>query len=341
MAMKKSYYTIDGQILGYKDVAGRKDFLTDALGSVTGEVDQTGTNRTFNGRYKPYGGMLWSSGSRGSFGWVGTLGYKSTGLKKSSHYIRARHYSETCGMWTTQDLFWSSMPAYLYVHSRVISMFDPTGYAGVKIYRDYADNVSTWPPTCGMFNVGWIFTTRGATGYIVQEIIRSFEVTMCDGHETGSQDKCKGGKFYEIWKVKDGDVYSYDGFEYFVQKYADDGWRRRGPGSCSQGWDMASGKLTFIPAKTVSLKDRDGDGMLKKLGFTYASQHPCSSTLPSTSNFNKPTNATNWHAAAFLGAKWGCCKKKKDAPPCKRVVKECEKCVVEGPCFDDIYSLKW
>ena len=58
MAMKERYYTVDGQMIGYKDAAGRKDYLTDALGSVTAEVDQAGATKTFDGRYKPYGGDL-------------------------------------------------------------------------------------------------------------------------------------------------------------------------------------------------------------------------------------------------------------------------------------------
>ena len=66
-----NFYTVDDQMIGYKDGGGRKDFLVDTLGSVTVEVDQTGTNRTFDGRYKPYGGALWSTGSVGSSGWIG------------------------------------------------------------------------------------------------------------------------------------------------------------------------------------------------------------------------------------------------------------------------------
>ena len=58
-------YTIDGQMIGYKDAGGRKDFLTDNLGSVTAEIDQTGNTRSFEGRYKPYGETLSSTGARG------------------------------------------------------------------------------------------------------------------------------------------------------------------------------------------------------------------------------------------------------------------------------------
>ena len=127
MAIKEQYYTVDGQMIGYKDAAGRKDFLTDALGSVTAEVDQTGATKTFDGRYKPYGGDLSSTGTRGSYGWVGTWGYRGTGLSASSHYVRARHYSKTSGNWLTEDRFWPSEMAYCYVDGRVTASIDPSG----------------------------------------------------------------------------------------------------------------------------------------------------------------------------------------------------------------------
>ena len=127
MAMKEQYYTVDGQMIGYKTAAGRKDFLTDALGSVTAEVDQTGATKTFDGRYKPYGGDLSSTGTRGSYGWVGTWGYRGTGLSSSSHYVRARHYSKTSGKWPTIDPLWPSEDAYIYVDGMVLRAIDPSG----------------------------------------------------------------------------------------------------------------------------------------------------------------------------------------------------------------------
>ncbi len=131
MAMKERYYTVDGQMIGYKTAAGRKDFLTDALGSVTAEVDQTGATKTFDGRYKPYGGDLSSTGTRGSYGWVGTWGYRGTGLTNSSHYTRRRHVSKTSGMWSTKDPIWPSQSAYDYCQSRPTFYIDPTGLGGV------------------------------------------------------------------------------------------------------------------------------------------------------------------------------------------------------------------
>ena len=130
MALKERYYTIDGQIVGYKKSGARKDFLTDALGSVTAEVDQTGNTKTFDGRYQPYGGILSSAGSKGSFGWVGTWGYRETGLGGSSHYVRARHYSKTGGNWNTADKLWPIERPYLYVDNRQVTQYiDLTGMA--------------------------------------------------------------------------------------------------------------------------------------------------------------------------------------------------------------------
>ncbi len=123
-----NYYTVDGQMIGYKDAAGRKDFLTDALGSVTAEVDQTGATKTFDGRYKPYGGDLSSTGTRGSYGWVGSWGYRGTALSATSHYVRARHYSKASGVWTSVDQYWPYERSYAYVAAKVVNKIDYSGY---------------------------------------------------------------------------------------------------------------------------------------------------------------------------------------------------------------------
>ena len=125
-----NYYTVDGQMIGYKDANGRKDFLTDNLGSVTAEIDQSGTNRTFDGRYRPYGNSLWSTGTRGAFGWVGTWGYRGTGLSTSTHYMRARHYSQVSGRWSSVDPSWPSEPGLVYVNVNPSTHVDPSGLDG-------------------------------------------------------------------------------------------------------------------------------------------------------------------------------------------------------------------
>src|SRR5206468_2154957 len=128
-----NFYTIDGQMIGYDD-GSQKDFLTDALGSVTAEVNQTGNTKTFDGRYKPYGGDLNSNGTRGSFGWVGTWGYRGTGLGCSTHYVRARMFSSLNGVWTTIDPQWPSQPKYIYAMNRPSAMVDPSGKKGCQHY---------------------------------------------------------------------------------------------------------------------------------------------------------------------------------------------------------------
>jgi RHS repeat-associated protein len=114
-------------MIGYKTAAGRKDFLTDALGPVTAEVDQTGNTKTFDGRYKPYGGDLSSTGTRGSYGWIGKWGYRETGLSGSSHYVRARHYSNKSGNWTTRDPLFPRQRPMAYVTGKVLRATDPSG----------------------------------------------------------------------------------------------------------------------------------------------------------------------------------------------------------------------
>ncbi len=133
-----NYYTVDGQMIGYKDAGGRKDFLTDALGSVTAEVDQTGATKTFDGRYKPYGGDLSSSGTRGSYGWVGTWGYRGPGLSAASHYVRARHYSKNSGNWNTTDQIWPIEHSYCYVNGRPNLLIDPDGLCSITLGKGKA-----------------------------------------------------------------------------------------------------------------------------------------------------------------------------------------------------------
>lgn len=147
--IKKRYYSVDGRMIGYKDLNGRKDLLTDALGSVTAELDQSCT-KVFDGRYKPYGGDLSSSGTRGRYGWNGSWGYRETGLSASSHYVRARYFSKLSGTWTTLDPLWPAQPASVYVSSNVIKSIDPSG-----LQLMFA--IPKWIPLPRVLPPGWEF----------------------------------------------------------------------------------------------------------------------------------------------------------------------------------------
>ena len=118
MPMTERFYSVNGQMMGYESGGVKKDFLTDHLGSITAEIDQTQT-RTYDTRYSAYGRNNWSTGTGCGFGWVGSYGYRETGLFHMSHYVRARHYSYVAGGWSTVDPLWPDESAYGYVKGPV------------------------------------------------------------------------------------------------------------------------------------------------------------------------------------------------------------------------------
>lgn len=126
MPMKRRFYHVNGQMMAYEEDGVTKDFLTDHLGSITAEIDQN-QNRTFEARYSAYGIQNWSTGTGCGFGWVGSYGYRETGLFHMSHYVRARHYSYVTGNWSTVDPLWPQESAYGYVNGRATTDMDPTG----------------------------------------------------------------------------------------------------------------------------------------------------------------------------------------------------------------------
>jgi RHS repeat-associated protein len=124
-----NYYTVNGEIIGEKVGAGaRIDYLTDALGSVTATRDQSGAIvNTY--RYKPYGGRLAKTGTGAdpSFQHVGGGGYRQTGNKYSDVYIRARHYDDATGRWSTKDPLWPHESMYGYCLSSPVRCTDRSG----------------------------------------------------------------------------------------------------------------------------------------------------------------------------------------------------------------------
>ena len=128
MPMTERFYSVNGQMMGYESGGVKKDFLTDHLGSITAEIDQN-QNRTFETRYSAFGRNNWSTGTGCGFGWVGSYGYRETGLFHMSHYVRARHYSYLTGGWSNVDAFWNIERAYCYVNGRPTNRTDRTGYS--------------------------------------------------------------------------------------------------------------------------------------------------------------------------------------------------------------------
>jgi RHS repeat-associated protein len=142
MPMTECFYTMNGQMMAYDSGGVTKDFLTDHLGSITAEIDQTQA-RTYDTRYSAYGRNNWSTGTGCGFGWVGSYGYRETGLFHMSHYVRARHYSYVTGGWSTVDPLWPDESAYGYVRGRSCIVPDPSGLLGIDINDRPGDHIDT------------------------------------------------------------------------------------------------------------------------------------------------------------------------------------------------------
>jgi hypothetical protein len=93
MAMKRSFYTIDGVIVGEQTSAGRINYATDALGSVTGTLVGSQLVNTYT--YKPYGALLATTGSGAAPEpqWLGTLGAMPTGRADADVSLGSSCYS--------------------------------------------------------------------------------------------------------------------------------------------------------------------------------------------------------------------------------------------------------
>ena len=116
MALKTRFCSVEGRVLAERHLPNlRQQYLTDALGSVTARLDETGGTFSLDatGRYSPYG----LGAAPASLGWVGSLGYRPTAKTYASHYVRARHYANGLGNWTTVDPLWPDEPPYGYAGS--------------------------------------------------------------------------------------------------------------------------------------------------------------------------------------------------------------------------------
>ena len=136
-----NYYTVDGAIVGEQTSAGRINYATDALGSVTGTLVGNQLVNTY--AYKPYGALLASTGSGTApkQQWVGNLGYRPTGRAQSDYYVRARHYGPAPGRWTTVDPLWPQESAYNYLEGAPACFADTLGLSG--------DGSGSLPPWLG------------------------------------------------------------------------------------------------------------------------------------------------------------------------------------------------
>lgn len=131
--MTINYYSVNGQIIGEKSAGQvRTDYMVDPLGDVIGTTNKDNSvNRAY--RYKPFGALLASSGTGSDprFRHVGAHGIRDTARVNAEEYMRARHYSNRSGAFTTVD----PVPEpearfeapYIYVRQNPTTHIDPSG----------------------------------------------------------------------------------------------------------------------------------------------------------------------------------------------------------------------
>ncbi len=137
--------------------------VTNALGSVIATYKDGWL--TADRSYDPYGETRAEWNDVGRFGWVGGLGYRATRREWVSHYVRARHYGFTPGMWTSVDPLWPSEPAFGYVGGRPLRTADATGLSvgfGGSIDGDCPPEVrSALNRLCAKLRQPWSASDRG------------------------------------------------------------------------------------------------------------------------------------------------------------------------------------
>lgn len=127
MAIVK-YHCAKGRLIGEDTNGIRTDYMTDALGSVTGTVNSSqAVVNTY--RYKPFGELLAKTGTGADpkFMWNGGTQSRRTSLGFSDQYNRGRHYGTRQGQWTTVDPLWPEEPEFVYAGVTPVSQIDPSG----------------------------------------------------------------------------------------------------------------------------------------------------------------------------------------------------------------------
>ena len=200
-----NYYTIGDEVVGERAVGGsRKNYVPDALGSVTGTLLGGSIQNTY--AYTPYGAQLSSTGvgSDPMLLWVGVLGYAATGRAYSGTYMRARYYSYESSRWTSQDPMWPLESPFSYARENPASVADPIGLAPVIAPLDKGERVHPKQCCCcvqqvKLDNVRGPFTGLNASGH--QVWYHSFDVNISYScHHIDPKHEAPGEVDFEWWE---------------------------------------------------------------------------------------------------------------------------------------------
>ncbi len=332
----RTYYTINGEIQSEDSGGVVVDFLTDALGSITATVDQTSTS-TAKHRYKPYGEQL-TTGTAFRMGWVGSLGYRPTGLTWATHYMRARSYGTKQGQWTLVDELWPNEFPHEYANGSPAYSADPSGNAPVlsrALSLEGPKGEYPQPGPCGSYQLAWRLSIAGSNsneeGWLIQHITASQPQTSCGG-EIGDWSRACGPNgdpdrkdYYEAWRVKGNKIYipykksaTVWDWQYHANAYHDF-WQRRPALMCTTGVELERGDLAYIKGSNADLPS---------WGVRFPGVS-CAGALPSTASAAS-LPSLHWQAPGNTNDIWNCCRPL-GPPPCVHHFRCKDKCE-PGPC---------
>jgi len=182
------YHALNGELVGETTSGSSTSYLTDALGSVTSTVTPIGSVvNTY--AFQPGGSTLakTGSGSDPRFLWVGSHGYRTTSRVRSESYVRARHYGQGEGRWSSVDPLWPRESAYGYADGSPASNPDASGLTITLVRTSVQMNGKTGIDCSGGYDIGWMLKINYsgekpyANGYIIQHVVMQLTGSDCDG----------------------------------------------------------------------------------------------------------------------------------------------------------------
>jgi len=309
-----NFDTVNGQVLAETSGGVTKNYVVDALGSVTG-VSNAGS-LSGAARYSPYGRTI--TGSSGAVGgWVWSWGYYPTSRAFASHYVRARHFDSGAGAWPTSDPVFAQVDlnTYAYAFCSPTTVIDPSGLSPKVSFSLDTKKAGS----CGsyLFSGDWAVGSTDP-GWIVQHVKTAYDIYYCNTRPPDSQRKppvvdCplnqtgKGGPYtqwYEAW--------FWDG------KQALDGYFKPG----FDKWSDHDQKCSSHSSITVTAEAKffkTGDrGWAKKNGLVLGGVS-CAADLYANYKFAAKTwNSVSDFLSRHLTSKWSCC-----CPPAGTTNRDC------------------
>lgn len=235
--------TRDGETRNYRfDGNGNTRALTNSTGLITDTY-----------RYSAFGQQRAQTGTtENPYRFGGQVGYQYN-EQTQDYYVRERVYEPKRGRWASKDKLPDVLESsdgqniYVYVQNRPASKIDPGGLL--------TQSVDSWTwATCGGHCLGtkWKPGPKEKDGWIIQKVSTVQKVGTCNSlsPNTFIIHPCAKGRsttthYYEVWRVKGGDVYSdLDG-----KTKRDDDFFSLGRRPGFWGSQRKTGKAVFVSMK--------------------------------------------------------------------------------------------